>query len=58
MPILEHISLSVHRANPAAALYRAEGYRGIDSREHAKTMLLDLLLPGDGAHQSRLWTFS
>lgn len=23
---IEHISLSVHRANPAAALYRSEGY--------------------------------
>ncbi len=40
---LEHISLSVDRANPAAALYRAEGYRVIDSRERADTMLLNLL---------------
>ncbi len=47
---LEHISLSVERANPAAALYRAEGYRVIDSRERSDTMLLDLLPPGSGSH--------
>lgn len=51
---LEHISLSVDRANPAAALYRAEGYRVIDTHEHADTMLLDLLPPSDGAHRSRI----
>lgn len=37
------ISLSVHRANPAGELYRAEGYRVFKRREHADTMLLDLL---------------
>lgn len=37
-----HISLSVERANPAAALYHAQGYRTVESREHADTMLLDL----------------
>lgn len=39
---LRYICLSVERANPAAELYRAEGYRVVDSREHADTMLLDL----------------
>ncbi|ELS58945.1 putative N-acetyltransferase [Streptomyces viridochromogenes Tue57] len=39
---LEYISLSVERANPAAALYYAEGYRVVESRDHADTMLLDL----------------
>jgi ribosomal protein S18 acetylase RimI-like enzyme len=39
---LEHISLSVERANPAAGLYYAEGYRVVESRECADTMLLDL----------------
>ena len=39
---LEYISLSVECANPAAALYCAEGYRVLESREHADTMLLDL----------------
>lgn len=39
---LEHISLSVERANPAAVLYHAEGYRVVESRDHADTMLLDL----------------
>lgn len=39
---IEHICLSVERANPAADLYRAEGYRVVDSREHADTMVLEL----------------
>ncbi|MEV2255231.1 GNAT family N-acetyltransferase [Streptomyces sp. NPDC050147] len=39
---LGYISLSVERANPAAALYYAEGYRVVESRDHADTMLLDL----------------
>jgi GNAT superfamily N-acetyltransferase len=39
---LESVSLSVERANPAAALYYAEGYRVVESRDHADTMLLDL----------------
>ncbi len=43
---LEHISLSVERANPAAALYYAEGYRVLESRELADTMLLDLRSSG------------
>lgn len=42
---VEHISLSVERANRAAALYRSEGYRVVDSRENADTMLLDLQQP-------------
>ncbi len=43
---VDHISLSVERANPASALYRAEGYRVVVSREHADTMLFDLQQPG------------
>ncbi len=39
---VEYISLSVERANPAAMLYRAEGYQVVDRREHADTMLLAL----------------
>lgn len=39
---VDHISLSVERANPAARLYRAEGYCVVESREHADTMLLTL----------------
>ncbi len=39
---VEYISLSVERANPAAMLYRAEGYQVVDRRDHADTMLLDL----------------
>jgi ribosomal protein S18 acetylase RimI-like enzyme len=39
---IERISLSVERANPAAALYSAHGYRVVERREHADTMLLEL----------------
>ncbi|MGH3432802.1 MAG: GNAT family N-acetyltransferase [Thermocrispum sp.] len=39
------ISLSVERANPAARLYLAEGYRVVEGGEHADTMLLDLAGP-------------
>lgn len=39
---VEHICLSVERANPAVSLYRAEGYRVVDSRENAHTMVLTL----------------
>ncbi|QVQ50855.1 GNAT family N-acetyltransferase [Spiractinospora alimapuensis] len=39
---LTHISLSVERANPAAALYSAEGYEVVERREHADTMVLAL----------------
>jgi len=46
---VEYVSLSVERANPAAALYRAEGYRVVDSREHADTMLLNLRPSADAA---------
>ncbi|WP_129662515.1 GNAT family N-acetyltransferase [Phytoactinopolyspora endophytica] len=47
---IEHISLSVEHGNEAgAALYRSEGYRVIESRGHADTMLLDLWEPGDAA---------
>jgi ribosomal protein S18 acetylase RimI-like enzyme len=42
---IDHISLSVERANPAAELYRSQGYRVVDSGEHADTMLLDLRQP-------------
>ena len=42
---VEYISLSVERANPAAMLYRAEGYQVVDSRDHADTMLVDLRQP-------------
>ena len=41
----EHISLSVGRTNPAAALYRTEGYQVVKSRENADTMVLGLLAP-------------
>lgn len=39
---IEHISLSVERANPAARLYLAEGYRVVDRRENSDTMVFDL----------------
>jgi hypothetical protein len=39
---VEHISLSVERANPAVSLYRAEGYRVVASRENVHTMVLHL----------------
>jgi len=39
---VEHICLSVERANPAVSLYRAEGYRVVDTRETAHTMVLTL----------------
>lgn len=42
---VDRISLSVERANPAARLYLAEGYRIVDSGDHADTMLLDLRGP-------------
>lgn len=45
---VDHISLSVESANPASALYRAEGYRIVGSREHVDTMLLDLQRGGAG----------
>jgi ribosomal protein S18 acetylase RimI-like enzyme len=51
---LEHISLSVERANPAAALYYAEGYRVLESREHADTMLLDLRSSEDVPRRSAI----
>lgn len=39
---IARISLSVERANPAAVLYHSQGYRVVESRDHADTMLLDL----------------
>ncbi|HWC83591.1 MAG TPA: GNAT family N-acetyltransferase [Pseudonocardiaceae bacterium] len=39
---IRQISLSVDRANPAARLYLAEGYRVVHHRENSDTMLLDL----------------
>lgn len=39
---LTHISLSVEHANPAVALYRAEGYQVVERRERAVTMVLAL----------------
>lgn len=39
---VRQLSLSVEHTNPAAALYRSEGYRVVASRANANTMLLDL----------------
>ncbi|MFJ6699543.1 GNAT family N-acetyltransferase [Streptomyces sp. NPDC091272] len=39
---LDYLSLSVERTNPAAALYRVEGYQVVESHDQADTMLLDL----------------
>lgn len=36
------LSLSVERANPAAALYRSEGWLVIESGRDSDTMILDL----------------
>jgi hypothetical protein len=36
------VSLSVERANFAARLYAAEGFRTVESFDHSDTMLADL----------------
>lgn len=46
------ISLSVERAHPAIELYRSEGCRVVEHRDHADTMVLDLREPGGRAVHS------
>jgi GNAT superfamily N-acetyltransferase len=46
---MNQLSLSVERANPAAALYRSEGYKVTTSGKHSDTMLLKLQPPQEPA---------